>query len=631
MQLFDLLITYLTLSLYFIILFGITYYFSTMVTEKLIKVLPSCGFKTCPLRAHVNNKTTVPLSGGLGVISVFLLTYGATNIFTVYCSDFIPYYVDIYKAMSVFPAIVLIMILGMLDDRWLINPKIKFAAQITIATLCWRAGFNFDTIFGMEISSFTSYIFTVIWILTSVNIFSLLDGLEGFTAGLAALVSTSLVLIFIYDGRYGLIVLLFCLLGSLVGFLKYNLQPSKILLGRSGSMPLGLLFALIGIHSASASATFNAVLVPILALVIPFFDVSLEIFRSLAIRWLKKTRGYKNSHSAVLAILFNEMVKSSRFVKIIFVIFIFLSVISLTVMFLNDRHRAAAYILIFMVLYSVVHSLGDIIFKKSNRVQDSGIQKINYETFISTIFPIFDLGIMAIIFTAINVTFLGLLPTDTHVQTLLWSESILIHCLAPISILILHGSYKQNWLTITGKAYLHYIANFTVGFVLSFTFCCISGIDSMFLFMVQEIIFFSLVLITTVSYRAILHFVHLKNIAKGTTFSAKQLPTQKKIVILGKSNSVNLATPLICDKMKSHDVFFIGCIVEDINMIGGDICKLKVIGHYQNLAAAYAKYSFAQLIIIDDGLTLGYSSEIITFCQDYDIKLMKWFTTIEII
>jgi UDP-GlcNAc:undecaprenyl-phosphate GlcNAc-1-phosphate transferase len=88
------------------------------------------------------------------------------------------------------------------------------------------------------------------------NIWNLIDGMDGLASGVGLLVSGTLMLVAIYQGNYGSAALAAGLAGSLAGFLLYNWHPACIFLGDSGSLLIGLLIGVIGVQDSLKGPLF---------------------------------------------------------------------------------------------------------------------------------------------------------------------------------------------------------------------------------------------------------------------------------------------------------------------------------------------------------------------------------------
>jgi UDP-GlcNAc:undecaprenyl-phosphate GlcNAc-1-phosphate transferase len=102
------------------------------------------------------------------------------------------------------------------------------------------------------------------------NTVNFLEGLDGLSAGVTAIVSIVLLVHMLRVGHYGPALLPAALLGTMLGFMPFNFAPAKIFLG-SGAITLGYL---IGTLSLVAGARVATVL---LVMGIPIVDVAWQI------------------------------------------------------------------------------------------------------------------------------------------------------------------------------------------------------------------------------------------------------------------------------------------------------------------------------------------------------------------
>ena len=115
------------------------------------------------------------------------------------------------------------------------------------------------------------------------NIWNLIDGMDGLASGVGLLVSGTLTLVAIHNENFEVAVLAVALAGSLAGFLLYNWHPACIFLGDSGSMLIGLLIGVIGVQGSMEGPSAISILFPILAMGLPISDTAMAIFR----RWVR--------------------------------------------------------------------------------------------------------------------------------------------------------------------------------------------------------------------------------------------------------------------------------------------------------------------------------------------------------
>jgi UDP-GlcNAc:undecaprenyl-phosphate GlcNAc-1-phosphate transferase len=120
---------------------------------------------------------------------------------------------------------------------------------------------------------------TLLWIVGITNAVNLSDGLDGLAAGISAVACGVIAVLAIHGGNVVMAVLMLSLLGSLSGFLFFNLNPAKIFMGDCGSLFLGFTIASASVMCMTKSAALVGLALPALALGIPIFDTLLSILR----------------------------------------------------------------------------------------------------------------------------------------------------------------------------------------------------------------------------------------------------------------------------------------------------------------------------------------------------------------
>ncbi|MDS1003865.1 phospho-N-acetylmuramoyl-pentapeptide-transferase [Clostridium sporogenes] len=81
--------------------------------------------------------------------------------------------------------------------------------------------------------------FTISYYVSTTNALNLTDGLDGLAASITLLVVTFFAFLSFAMGHYTLSISCGCIAGALLGFLRYNCYPAKIIMGDTGSLALG--------------------------------------------------------------------------------------------------------------------------------------------------------------------------------------------------------------------------------------------------------------------------------------------------------------------------------------------------------------------------------------------------------
>lgn len=141
----------------------------------------------------------------------------------------------------------------------------KFTFQTVVAIFCGiyclRAElttlkvpfFKVELDLGWWIIPFALFVF-----LGTVNAVNLTDGLDGLAAGTSVPFFLTLgMLVLLEEGDGGLALISFCLVGSLLGYLFFNVSPARVFMGDTGSLSLG------GFAASIATFSGNALFLPI--------------------------------------------------------------------------------------------------------------------------------------------------------------------------------------------------------------------------------------------------------------------------------------------------------------------------------------------------------------------------------
>jgi UDP-GlcNAc:undecaprenyl-phosphate/decaprenyl-phosphate GlcNAc-1-phosphate transferase len=170
-------------------------------------------------------------------------------------------------------------VLGTLDDRWGLPASPRLAATVAAAVVLWSVGLGW----AVFTSATANLILTIAWVLVVVNAINLLDLLDGAAASTVAACAAACAAVAWVLSDTMIAVLALALCGSCLGFLRHNLRsPSAIFLGDGGTMPLGLLIAvLIERLSWGRTSGLAAISGGILLCGLPIFDMTFRIFSRL--------------------------------------------------------------------------------------------------------------------------------------------------------------------------------------------------------------------------------------------------------------------------------------------------------------------------------------------------------------
>lgn len=177
----------------------------------------------------------------------------------------------------------LITLVGVLDDVRGLRPLLKLGLQVGVAVILVLYGVRMDTLtipgVGILVLGWVGIPFTILWVVTLMNIVNFIDGMDGLAAGVCAISSVTFAIIAVSLGRYDMGILAAVVAGSTLGFLRHNFHPATIFMGDSGSLLLGFLLAAITLQGFLKGVATVALVIPLLVLGIPIFDTGFAILR----------------------------------------------------------------------------------------------------------------------------------------------------------------------------------------------------------------------------------------------------------------------------------------------------------------------------------------------------------------
>jgi len=230
-------------KLYLLLSFSISFLVVLFAIPKIILVAKTKKLFDVPNERTANQKKVIPNLGGIAIFSGFFI--GAV----ISLEGF-----DIKKIISLLLVSLIMFLIGLKDDTIGLTAKKKLFGQIFVALyLVMVSDFRFTNLHGIlgiyEINYISSVILTSIAIIGLINAFNLIDGIDGLAAGIGTLISAVYGIIFLHFGQMEYAVLSFSVTGSLVAFFFYNVfgKTNKIFMGDTGSLTLGVIFAVLTI------------------------------------------------------------------------------------------------------------------------------------------------------------------------------------------------------------------------------------------------------------------------------------------------------------------------------------------------------------------------------------------------
>jgi UDP-GlcNAc:undecaprenyl-phosphate/decaprenyl-phosphate GlcNAc-1-phosphate transferase len=193
---------------------------------------------------------------------------------------------NVFQIVLLFVSGGILCLVGLYDDRFHIRGRTKLVWQIAACAILVyypnQAGIviNRLTIFGTpyELGN-VGPLLTMAWLILSINSFNLIDGVDGLAGSLGIVFSAAFGIMALWMGNLidGLVA--FIMVGSLIGFLRYNFNPASIYMGDAGSMLIGLVLGTLAIRSSIKEQALSVYAAPLAVWAIPFLDSTMAILR----------------------------------------------------------------------------------------------------------------------------------------------------------------------------------------------------------------------------------------------------------------------------------------------------------------------------------------------------------------
>jgi UDP-GlcNAc:undecaprenyl-phosphate GlcNAc-1-phosphate transferase len=232
--------------------FGLSLYGVPLARRAALKY----GIVDSPDGRLKHQREPVPYLGGLAMYLSFLISLAFTFEFR-------------QDVLGIVLAGTLVMMLGLVDDFGVLSPGTKLAGQLLAVFVLVKSGIR------IEIAALPEWLdlaLTVVWMIGIINAFNLLDIMDGLSAGVGVISATFLCVIALLNGDQTIAFLLAALIGSLLGFLRYNWHPATIYMGDAGAMFIGLMLGALCMIGQYTGGHSISLLTPLMILGVPIFD-----------------------------------------------------------------------------------------------------------------------------------------------------------------------------------------------------------------------------------------------------------------------------------------------------------------------------------------------------------------------
>ena len=276
---------------------------STLFISALLNILFQREFIKRNILDKINNRSShqslATRSGGSSIFSALFLIS-----FFFYINN-----IEIYDFSLLIPASIMLFI-GLYDDVYKLDFKLKFIFQIIVAKIIIDNGLIIDNLHGIfgvfELSRILGQLLTIFIIVAIINSINFIDGIDGLAISIITLFLISFELF--SSNSSDMFFLTLIVLGSLIPIYFFNFRKkSKVFLGDSGSLFLGTIVSIYVLkilsqeYSIKPEYDINIVIFVISILSYPIFDIVRIFFLRLYRRKSPFIADKQHIHHLILA------------------------------------------------------------------------------------------------------------------------------------------------------------------------------------------------------------------------------------------------------------------------------------------------------------------------------------------
>ncbi len=351
----------------FVVTFLVSLLVCLLVTPVCAKIAVKLGLVDDPsTHKHpaILHKTIIPRAGGL---PIYLTVLVCALLFL----PITPMFVSILVAGS------LVVLVGLLDDKYDLSPYFRFGTNILAAAIVAFSGvvvpfvtnplggiFHFTTF--DPIAQLLPAVLAIVWIVWVMNMLNWSKGVDGQMPGIAAI---SAIIIGLASLRFPVLdeaniqaaILSFIVAGAALGFLFYNFHPAKIFPGYSATI-LGFLLGVLSIISGVKLAT------ALLVMGIPAVDALITVLRRLLAKKSPFWHDKGHFHHLLLSLGFGQRSIAAFY-------WIMSLILGLAALGLSSRGKIFAIILVVVVAGGSILTLRFIVNRTEREKNLHGKQK----------------------------------------------------------------------------------------------------------------------------------------------------------------------------------------------------------------------------------------------------------------
>jgi len=295
----------------------------TYLTTGIVRSLVIRSGHLSEIRERDVHTIRKPQLGGLAMFTGFLIA--------VYLAQQLPALTRGFRPITpemdaILVASAIIVLVGVIDDLYELDALSKLVGQVAAALVMSLMGLRWSILYlpigdgtTLVLDSAQSTILTTLFAVALMNAINFVDGIDGLASGvgmISGLATLAFALSILHDqggavAAYPPAIIAAGLVGMCAGFLPHNFAPSRIFMGDTGAMFIGLLLAAASTSASGkinmslyGTADFIASMSPLFVVLasvfIPMLDLIMAVTRRLARGQSPFTADRKHLHHRLL-------------------------------------------------------------------------------------------------------------------------------------------------------------------------------------------------------------------------------------------------------------------------------------------------------------------------------------------
>lgn len=295
-------------------------------------------------------KREVAYGGGIVIGLVILLLGGAA-----YTQGYIGASVIPSQAIGVAVSIIVLLIGGVIDDKWNIGPGWQIVFPMLAALITVESGVRFfsfsipsgsfsltDMVESQTISTLLVDVLVFAWLMIMMMTTKVLDGLDGLVTGITTIAAVCLFVVSLQAQWFdpGAQLMAMIVAGACLGFLVWNKYPATMFLGQGGSLIAGYLIAVLAILSEAK------IMISVLVMGVPLLDV-------LRVMIIRKARGKSILTGDNEHLHYRLLDSGLSHKQTVYLLYAIALLCGMTALFLQNQQQLMAFAVLFVLMLLV--------------------------------------------------------------------------------------------------------------------------------------------------------------------------------------------------------------------------------------------------------------------------------------